>query len=103
MSNTTLHFNRRELLGTFVASLLTRHGFAFQSPDPAFAALDHIEFYVSNVEKSRDFFVRIFGNTVKNLNGKRYLKLGSTYLAFEAPRGNGGIRVDHFSVSIKGL
>jgi catechol 2,3-dioxygenase-like lactoylglutathione lyase family enzyme len=103
MSNTTLQFNRRELLGTFVVSLLARRGFGVQALPPAFAGLDHIEFYVSNVEKSRDFFVRIFGNTVKNRNGKRYLKLGSTYMAFEAPRGNGGIRVDHFSVSIKGL
>src|SRR5215471_8217757 len=103
MSNTTFHFNRRELLGTFVMSLLARRGFARQSSDPAFAGLDHIEFYVSNVEKSRDFFVRIFGNTVKNRNNKRYLKLGSTYMAFEAPRGNTGIRVDHFSVAVKRL
>jgi catechol 2,3-dioxygenase-like lactoylglutathione lyase family enzyme len=103
MSNTPLHINRRELLGTVVASLLAREGFARQSANPEFAALDHIEFYVSNVEKSRDFFVKVFGNTLKNRNGKRYLKLGSTYMAFEAPRGNSGIRVDHFSVAVKRL
>jgi catechol 2,3-dioxygenase-like lactoylglutathione lyase family enzyme len=103
MSNTAPDLNRRELLGTFVVGLLARHGFGRQSSDPEFVALDHIEFYVSNVEKSRDFFVRIFGNNLKNRNGKRYLKLGSTYMAFEAPRGNGGIRVDHFSVSVKRL
>src|SRR5262245_5782961 len=103
MPNTSLHLNRRELLGTFVVTLLARHGFARQTSNPEFAALDHIEFYVSNVEKSRDFFVRIFGNTLKNRNNKRYLKLGSTYMAFEVPRGTGGIRVDHFSIAVTRL
>ena len=84
-------------------SLLARQGFARQAATPEFAALDHIEFYVSNVEKSRDLFVRIFGNTLKNRNGKRYLKLGSAYMAFETPRANGGIRVDHFSVAVRHL
>ncbi len=67
-----------------------------------FAALDHIEFYVSNVERSRDFFVPIFGNTLlRNVNlGKRYLKLGAAYMAFEA---RPEIRVDHFSAAIRNL
>ena len=92
--------NRREIIGLFGLALAAR----YQSAEPDYLGLDHIEFYVSNVEKSRDFFVRLFGNTLKNRNGKRYLKLGSTYMAFEAPRGNGGqIRVDHFSVSVKRL
>src|SRR5262249_9609642 len=71
-----------------------------------FSALDHIEFYVSNVEKSRDFFVRAFGNTLlRNRTGKRYLKLGSTYMAFEPPRAatDAPAQVDHFSVAIKRL
>src|SRR5262249_29158351 len=65
---------------------------------------DHIEFYVSNVEKSRDLFVRIFGNTLRNRGGKRHLQLGSSYMAFEAPRGNAAAgKVDHFSLAIKKL
>jgi catechol 2,3-dioxygenase-like lactoylglutathione lyase family enzyme len=94
--------NRRELLGFFGAGILTARS-AAQDTLPAFSALDHIEFYVSNVEKSRDFFVRIFGNTLRSRNNKRYLKLGSTYMAFEQPRANGEIKVDHTSVAIKGL
>ena len=77
--------NRREIIGLFGLALAAR----YQSAEPDYLGLDHIEFYVSNVEKSRDFFVRLFGNTLKSRNGKRYLKLGSTYMAFEAPRGNG--------------
>jgi catechol 2,3-dioxygenase-like lactoylglutathione lyase family enzyme len=97
--------NRRELLGVFAASLLLRgSAFAVQTEEPEFAGLDRVEFYVSNVEKSRDFFVNIFGSMLKNRNGKRYVKLGSSYMAFEPPRGDGGqVRVDHFSISIKHL
>jgi len=100
--------NRRELLGVFAAGLLPRgSAFAVQAEEPEFAGLDRVEFYVSNVEKSRDFFVNIFGSILKNRNGKRYVKLGSSYMAFEPPRGNGGnggqVRVDHFSISIKHL
>lgn len=96
--------NRRELMHMAAAGLFSRRAFAVQADEPQFSGLDRIEFYVSNVEKSRDFFVAIFGNTVRNRNGKRYVKLGSSYMAFEPPRGNTGqVRVDHFSVSIRNL
>jgi catechol 2,3-dioxygenase-like lactoylglutathione lyase family enzyme len=75
-----------------------------QEQAPEFSALDHIEFYVSDVEKSRDFFVRVFGNTLRSRNNKRYLKLGASYMAFEQSRAaNGEIKVDHVSVAIKRL
>jgi len=95
--------NRRDMLGLFGAGALVIGRPGAEDPIPAFSALDHIEFYVSNVEKSRDFFVRIFGNTLRSRNNKRYLKLGATYMAFEQPRANGEIRVDHTSIAIKGL
>ncbi len=95
--------NRRELLGLFGTGVLAvRQTGALQQP-PAFLGLDHIELFVSNVEKSRDFFARLFGNTLLNRNNKRYLKLGATYMAFEQPRANGGIQVDHTSLAIKDL
>ena len=96
--------DRRKILQVFAAGFIHR-GFRLpQFEEPQFAGLDRIEFYVSNVEKSRDFYVQLFGNTLKNRNGKRYVKLGSSYMAFEVPRGSGGqIRIDHFSVSIKNL
>jgi len=95
---------RRELLSAFAGGILAPSLVAAQSDEPQYAGLDRVEFYVSNVEKSRDFFVRVFGNTLKKRNEKRYVKLGSAYMAFEPPRGNAPqIRVDHYSVSIKGL
>src|SRR6476646_11379417 len=96
--------NRRESLRLFGAGLLAARTVVAQEEQLQFVGLDHIEFYVSNVEKSRDFFVRMFGNTLRNRAPKRYLKLGSTYMAFEPPRGTGApARVDHFSVAIKSL
>jgi len=95
---------RREVLRLFGAGLLAARTARAQDEQLQFAGLDHIEFYVSNVEKSRDFFVHLFGNTLRNRAPKRYLKLGSTYMAFEPPRGSGApARVDHFSVAIKNL
>ena len=94
---------RREWLGLFGAVWLSP-ALAAQDEALQFAALDHIEFYVSNVEKSRDFFARTFGNTLKNRGSKRYLKLGSAYMAFEPPRGNAAAgQVDHVSAAIQKL
>ncbi|HLQ76965.1 MAG TPA: VOC family protein, partial [Terriglobia bacterium] len=91
--------NRRELLELFGAGMFVARQPGAQQQAPAFSALDHIEFFVSNVERSRDFFVRVFGNTLLNRNNKRYLKLGTTYMAFEQPRANGEIKVDHTSLA----
>jgi catechol 2,3-dioxygenase-like lactoylglutathione lyase family enzyme len=95
--------NRRELMTVFGAGVLAVRRLTAQEQALTYSALDHIEFYVSNAEKSRDFFVRIFGNTLLNRNNKRYLKLGASYMAFEQPRANGEIKVDHTSIAIKGL
>jgi catechol 2,3-dioxygenase-like lactoylglutathione lyase family enzyme len=95
---------RREVLGLFVTSVLAGNRLNAQEQELQFSGLDHFEFYVSNVERSRDFFVRLFGNTLLSRNNKRYLKLGSTYMAFEAPRGGAaGGQVDHVSLAIKNL
>ena len=94
---------RRDLLGLFGAGVFVVRQPVAQDQTPAFSALDHIEFYVSSVEKSRDFYVRVFGNTLRSRNNKRYLKLGTTYMAFEQPRTSGEIKVDHTSLAIKGL
>jgi catechol 2,3-dioxygenase-like lactoylglutathione lyase family enzyme len=104
MKSGVRQWSRREVCRLLPVALLSPGLLSPQSSDPEFAALDHIEFYVSNVEKSRDFFVRVFGNTLRMRGAKRYLKLGSAYMAFEAPRGGGRAgSVDHFSASIKKL
>lgn len=104
MAHNGLVVNRRELLKLFCGSVLVRRRFVWQERGPEFSGLDHFEFYVSNSEKSRDFFVRLFGAELLNRNNKRYLKLGSTYMAFEAPRASASAgQVDHVSLAIKSL
>src|SRR5262245_3882999 len=96
--------SRREALGSIGLGLLAPHWLAAQSQPPEFVALDHVEFYVSDVEKSRDLYVRIFGNVLRSRGAKRYLQLGASYMAFEPPRGNStDLRVDHVSAAIKRL
>jgi catechol 2,3-dioxygenase-like lactoylglutathione lyase family enzyme len=93
---------RREALRILPALLVAPQLSAQAGPD--FALLDHIEFYVSDVEESRDFFVRVFGNELRMRNGKRYLRLGSSYMAFESPRAHAAAgSVDHFSAAIRKL
>jgi catechol 2,3-dioxygenase-like lactoylglutathione lyase family enzyme len=71
-----------------------------------FDAVDHVEFYVSDVERARDFLAKVFGSTLlKNASAsKSYVKIGSAYLAFERPRTPGGpLTTDHVSVAIRNI
>jgi len=66
-----------------------------------FTALDHVEFLVSDVEKSAAFYARVFGNAVlkNNKTTRRYIKLGPSYIAMD----NGQVHVDHFCAGIPGF
>src|SRR6476620_6643609 len=96
--------SRRELLKLIAGGVLASRRFVWQERGPEFAGLDHFEFYVSSAEKARDFYVRLFGHELLSRNNKRYLRLGSTYMAFETPRaGASAGQVDHVSLSIRSL
>jgi catechol 2,3-dioxygenase-like lactoylglutathione lyase family enzyme len=71
-----------------------------------FDGVDHVEFYVSQVERTRNFFATVFGSTLlKNASAaKSYVKIGSAYLAFERPRTAGGpLTTDHVSVAVRNI
>src|SRR5262245_27115587 len=97
---------RREALSTIaLATFAAARPFA-QEASLAFEGVDHIEFYVSQVERTRTFFASVFGATLlRNTSAsKSYLATGSSYLAFERPRTAGGPLVtDHVSVAIRNL
>jgi catechol 2,3-dioxygenase-like lactoylglutathione lyase family enzyme len=104
MNNDSICRTRRRVLQMLAAAAVSGRAFAAQNNGPEFAALDHVEFYVSDAEKSRDFFLRVFGATLRMRGAKRYLKLGSAYMAFEPPRGTFTAgSLDHFSASIRSL
>ncbi len=71
--------------------------------DPAlrFTALDHVEFLVSDVEKSAAFYARVFGNSVlkNNKTTRRYVKIGASYLAMDR-NAQGTVNVDHYCTGI---
>lgn len=98
--------SRRRAFGVLGAGLMAPRLLDGQTQRLNFVAIDHIEFYVSNVDRSRDFFVRLFGYTVlrNSTASKRYLKLGAAYMAFERAGTEGGANaVDHISCSIREL
>ena len=90
------NFSRREVLGVFGLGAL-----AIRAADPPFqfSMLDHLEFFVSDVQKSTAFYARVFGNTVmkNNQTTRRYVKLGSAYVAIDTGQ---QIRVDHICAGI---
>ena len=90
----TYPMTRRSALGVLAAAPLV----AQKSELPlSFTNLDHVEFFASDVVKSVAFYASIFGNSVlkNNKTTRRYVKLGSSYIAVETA-GQAGIRVDHF-------
>src|ERR1700722_14911612 len=97
---------RRQALYTIGAGLLAAERPSAQAASLEFDAVDHVEFYVSQVERTRDFFATVFGNTLlKNASAaKSYVQIGSAYLAFERPRTAGGpLTTDHVSVAIRNI
>jgi catechol 2,3-dioxygenase-like lactoylglutathione lyase family enzyme len=101
------HLLRREFLGTLgMGAIAARRATAADPSGLRFTALDHVEFLVSDVEKSAAFYGRVFGlgggNTVlkNNKTTRRYVKLGPSYIAMD--RGD-TIRVDHFCAGIPGF
>ena len=69
---------RRQALYAVGATALSAARLSAQPTAFDFDAIDHVEFYVSQVERTRDFFARIFGNTLlKNASAaKSYVKVG---------------------------
>ena len=97
---------RREVLCAIAAGMFSAARPSAQEGSIQFDAVDHVEFYVSQVERTRDFFAAVFGNTLlKNASAaKSYVKLGSAYLAFERPSTAGGpLITDHVSVAIRNI
>jgi catechol 2,3-dioxygenase-like lactoylglutathione lyase family enzyme len=96
---------RREALACFGAGALATGARAAAAAEQSlsFTALDHIETSAPDSARTAAFYARVFGGPVwKNKNtARRYIMLGSRYIAIEQGRQPFG--VDHFSVGIEGL
>jgi catechol 2,3-dioxygenase-like lactoylglutathione lyase family enzyme len=101
-----LRLTRREALSAIGMGMCAAARPFAQSAVPEFDGVDHVEFYVSQVERTRTFFAAVFGGTLlRNASAsKSYVRAGSAYLAFERPRTAGGPLVtDHVSVAIRNI
>jgi catechol 2,3-dioxygenase-like lactoylglutathione lyase family enzyme len=99
--------DRRGALGLLGAGAFVARKVLAEDSGLHFTGLDHVEFTVSDVEKSLAFYVLIFGNTVmkNNQTTRRYLKLGGCYIAMDKTQNNQAeaIRVDHYCAGIQGF
>jgi catechol 2,3-dioxygenase-like lactoylglutathione lyase family enzyme len=95
--------SRRQALGVLAGSAWAA-GRAFGESPLNFTALDHIEFFASDVVQSVAFYASVFGNSVlkNNKTTRRYVKLGLSYIAIETA-GQAGVRVDHVCAGIQGF
>jgi catechol 2,3-dioxygenase-like lactoylglutathione lyase family enzyme len=102
MSPTPFHqIGRREALRMLGAGVLAAR-ITRGEEGLRFSALDHLEFFVSDIQKSLGIYTRVFGNAVwkNNRTARRYLKLGSTYIALEQ---GPDPHLDHFCAGIEGF
>ncbi len=67
---------------------------------PVYTSLDHVEIFVSDLQKSLQFYTRVFGSEVlKNRQSeRRYLRLGTGYLALEQQK---TAHVDHVCFGVR--
>ena len=78
--------SRRELLSALGIGALAAKTAAGADEPPQFSSLDHLEFFVSNVEKSAAFYAQVFGAEVmkNNRTTRRYVRLGAAYRPAES-------------------
>lgn len=81
-----------------VFALLPVAGLQAQTP-PDVDGIDHVELIVTDLQRSLNFYRRLFGNEVwkHNSSERRYLPFGSVYLALEQ---GSNARVDHVCLGL---
>jgi catechol 2,3-dioxygenase-like lactoylglutathione lyase family enzyme len=94
---------RRALLALGTAVAAAARPLA-QVPPLDVDGIDHVEYYASNVARTRDFLAAVFGNTLlKNAQfGRSYVKVGSSYVALLQPRtADAPLGTDHVSLALR--
>jgi catechol 2,3-dioxygenase-like lactoylglutathione lyase family enzyme len=61
-------------------------------------SVNHISLYVSNLQRSTDFYQKVFGCTVNKREGNNQLMFGKNFLVLRP--GNPAAKVDHFSIGV---
>src|SRR5439155_22772983 len=61
-------------------------------------SINHVSLYVSNLQRSTDFYRRVFGCTVNKRDGNNQLVFGKDFLVLRP--GNPAGKVDHFAIGV---
>lgn len=64
-------------------------------------SINHISLYVSNLQRSTDFYQHTFGCTVNKRDGNNQLVFGKNFLVLRP--GNPAGKVDHFAIGVDGF
>ena len=88
--------SRRDLvqgLALLAASSTTASAAGFQA-----SSVNHISVFVSNLQRSTDFYQRVFGCPVNKRDGNNQLIFGKNFLVLRP--GNPAAKVDHFAIGV---
>jgi catechol 2,3-dioxygenase-like lactoylglutathione lyase family enzyme len=109
-------FTRRELLAGIAGLLVAPRAMAQQAPPIAVRGLNHLHLTVSNLERSLEFYQRLFGMPLAGMQGVEadwkkpvvpMLAIGSgpEFISFAEGRGRlgGRDRIDHFGFGMDGF
>jgi catechol 2,3-dioxygenase-like lactoylglutathione lyase family enzyme len=91
--------SRRDLvqgLALLAASSGTASAAGFQGN-----SINHISLYVSNLQRSTDFYQRTFGCAVNKRDGNNQLVFGKNFLVLRP--GDPAGKVDHFAIGVDGF
>jgi catechol 2,3-dioxygenase-like lactoylglutathione lyase family enzyme len=61
-------------------------------------SINHISLYVSNLQRSTDFYQKVFDCPVNKLDGNNQLMFGKNFLVLRP--GNPPAKVDHFAIGV---
>ena len=61
-------------------------------------SINHISLYVSNLQRSTDFYQRVFGCTVNKRDGNNQFMFGKNFLVLRP--GTPAAKVDHFAIGV---
>ncbi len=90
------HMSRRRLLqglAMLAAGTTAAEAAGFQGN-----SINHISLYVSNLQRSTDFYQKVFGCSVNKRDGNNQLMFGKNFLVLRP--GNPPAKVDHFAIGV---
>ena len=91
--------SRRDLvqgLAVLAASAGTVSAAGFQG-----STINHVHMFVSDLQKSTDYYQRAFGCSVNKRQGNNQLMFGKGFVVLEQGKGPG--RVDHIAIGVEGF